>query len=75
MARAVTEIESEIRALDAQDRARILQTLIVDLDAPHDTGVQTAWLQESERRLAEIDAGARTFPASEVFEEARSRLK
>lgn len=76
MARALSAIEQDIRALSARDRAQLLRTLISDLDAPADSGAEQSWMVESERRLAEIESGtAKTMPGAEVLKEARSRLK
>ncbi|HEY4646471.1 MAG TPA: addiction module protein [Steroidobacteraceae bacterium] len=76
MARTLTDIERDIRALSARERARLLKDLISDLDAPADPDAEQAWLEESERRLAEIESGtAKTVPGPEVLKEARSRLK
>ena len=76
MARTLREIERDIRALSAHERARLLKALISDLDAPADPDAERAWMTEAERRLAEIESGAvETVPGSEVLKEARSRLK
>ena len=76
MARTLREIERDIRALSANERARLLKALISDLDAPADPDAERAWMAEAERRLAEIESGAvETVPGSEVLKEARSRLK
>lgn len=76
MARAVADIEREIRELPASERAKLLRSLIADLDAPAEADVEQAWLEEAERRLAEIEAGtAEVVSGPEVLEEARSRLK
>lgn len=54
----------------------MLQTLILDLDAPLETNVGGAWLVESERRLAQMESGeCETLPGSSVVAEAKSRLK
>lgn len=76
MARALADIERDIRALSDQERAQLLTALISDLDAPAESGAAQAWLEESERRLAEIESGtAKTVPGLAVLKEARSRLK
>ena len=76
MARALADIERDIRALGDEERAALLRKLIDQLDAPSEFEVEAAWLQESERRLDEIEDGtAKTFPAGEVVKDARSRLK
>ena len=76
MTRVLADLESEIRALTASERNLLLKSLISDLDAPADPDATQAWLVESERRLAEIEAGtAKTFPGDAVIREARSLLK
>ena len=76
MARALAEIERDIRALSSRERAQLLNALISALDAPADPDADRAWLEESERRLAQIESGkAKTVPGTEVLKEARSRLK
>jgi putative addiction module component (TIGR02574 family) len=58
MARALTDIEQDIRALSRQERNELLGRLIGDLDAPSEANSEGAWLEESERRLDEIESGA-----------------
>ncbi|MGQ0833418.1 MAG: addiction module protein [Gammaproteobacteria bacterium] len=57
MARALADIERDIHALIAKERAQLLKALISELDAPADPDADRAWLEESQRRLAEIEAG------------------
>jgi putative addiction module component (TIGR02574 family) len=76
MARALADIERDILALSEKERVALLRKLIDDLDAPGDANSEAAWLEESERRLSEIENGtARTFPADDVIKEARTLLK
>lgn len=76
MARALADIERDIRALTARERAQLLKALISELDGPADPDADRAWLAESQRRLAEIEAGTvKPVPGEEVLKEARSRLK
>jgi putative addiction module component (TIGR02574 family) len=76
MSRDLADIERDIRALNEQDRARLLRALIADLDGPADTDADQAWLEESEKRLAEIDSGAvEAVPAESVIQKARSLLR
>ncbi len=76
MARAITDIERDIRELPPRERAKLLRSLIADLDAPAEADVERAWLEESQRRLAAIENGtAKTVPGREVLDEARSRIK
>jgi putative addiction module component (TIGR02574 family) len=76
MARAISEIEKEIRSLARPEQERLLRALIEELDETVDPDADCAWLEEVQRRSAEFDAGRmKSFPAEEVFERVRSRLK
>ena len=76
MARAITEIEDEIRGLSPQAQERLLQVLLEELDGPPDAGAEAAWLQEIQRRSRELDEGlVTTVPSREVFARLRERLK
>ena len=76
MARAVSEIEREIRSLERDDQEHLLRALLEELDGPPEPNVEQAWLEEAQRRSRELDIGAAdTIPAEEVFAKARDQLK
>ena len=76
MARAISEIEREIRGLERDDQEQLLRALVEELDGPPDADVERAWLEEAQRRSRELDTGAvDTIPADEVFAKARDQLK
>jgi putative addiction module component (TIGR02574 family) len=76
MARAISEIEKEIRGLARPEQERLLRALLEELDGPIDPDAERAWLDEVQRRSADFDAGLiKAIPAEEVFERARARLK
>ena len=76
MARTIEDIESEIRALSADDRMHLLRDLIADIDGAMDEDVEKAWLEEAERRYKELKEGkVEPVQAEKVFARARSRLK
>ena len=76
MARAISEIETEIRGLERDDQEQLLRVLVEELDGPPDADVERAWLEEAQRRSRELDTGAvDTIPADEVFAKARDQLK
>jgi hypothetical protein len=76
MARAVSEIETEIRGLERDDQEQLLRALLEELDGPPDSDVERAWLEEAQRRSRELDTDAvDTIPADEVFDKARDQLK
>jgi hypothetical protein len=76
MARAVSEIEREIRALEPDDQEHLFRALLEELDGPPDPGVEQAWLEEAQRRSRELDSGtAEAISADEVLAKARADLK
>jgi len=75
MARAVKEIEQEIHELSSEDKIQLIRTLIAELDAPADAGVERAWLETSQRRYRElVEGGVKGVPGPLVFERLRKRL-
>ena len=58
MARAVSEIDTETRALDPSDQEQLLRALLEELDGAADPDVDRAWLDEARRRSREFDSGA-----------------
>jgi putative addiction module component (TIGR02574 family) len=76
MARPVSIIQEEIRQLSVAEKEQVLRTLLEELDGPPDPDVEAAWLEEVERRAAEIDSGQVTcVPADEVFRRLDTLLK
>ena len=76
MARAITEIEDEIRRLPPKAQERLLHVLLEELDGPPDPNVEAEWLDEVQRRSRELDEGSvKAIPANEVFARLRERLK
>ena len=76
MVRVLAELETEIRGLASEEKVRLLESLIEDLDGSPERGVEEAWLSEAQRRSREIDSGeVRAIPASEVFAHVRAQLK
>ena len=75
MARALRDIEEDIRALDSDDQTELLRHLIAELDGMADPDVDKAWLLEAQRRHRELQEGSvEPIPAEEVFKKLRSRL-
>lgn len=76
MARAISDIEQEIRSLARPEQERLLRTLLEELDGAVDPEADRSWLEEVQRRSAAFDAGLmQSFPADEVFARVRARLK
>jgi len=76
MARAISEIEKEIRNLARPEQERLLRTLLEELDGPSDPDADRLWLDEVQRRSSEFESGLiKPVPAEEIFERVRLRLK
>lgn len=75
MAKAVKEIEQEIRSLSNDEKLALLRSLIAELDSPGDPNVEQAWLETSQRRYRELVEGkVKGVPGPLVFERLRDRL-
>ena len=76
MTKPARELESRALKLPRRERARLAQRLITSLDSEVDGDVDKLWLQEAERRLAELKSGKVTgIPAEKVIRKARSSLR
>ena len=76
MAHAVEKIAEKIRSLTAEQKVELLRSLIAELDAPAETDVERAWLEEAQRRHRELVEGkVKGVPGERVFENLRSRLR
>jgi putative addiction module component (TIGR02574 family) len=76
MARRVSIIQQEIRALSSADKAELLRVLLEELDGPTDVDADAAWAAEIQRRSREIDEGVvECIPAEEVFRKIDALVK
>jgi len=75
MARALKDIEQDIRTLSSEEKVELMRALIAELDAPADPNVERAWLETSQRRYRELVEGkVKGVPGPLVFERLRARL-
>ena len=71
MASTPKDLYKSAMSLSDQDRAELVGLLLETLDIEEESGVEAAWLEEIDRRVAELDSGAvKSVPWSEV----RSRV-
>jgi hypothetical protein len=64
----------EALALDAKARASMAHQLLNSLESLTESEVEQLWIEEAERRSADIDAGtAVTISAEEALARARAR--
>lgn len=79
MAASLDQLESELMALSADDRARLAERLLASLDDAADEDpreIERAWMEESERRYQQYLAGEESArPAEEVLARVREVLK
>ena len=72
MAASLSDLERQAQSLSADDRARLAEVLLESLQGTHFSDVEAAWQREISERLAAYDRGElHTFPAEDVFAEAR----
>jgi putative addiction module component (TIGR02574 family) len=71
MASSLSDLEQQARSLSADERARLAEVLLESLQSTL-ADVETAWNREIAERVAAYDRGELpTFPAEDVFAEAR----
>jgi len=69
----VHQLENELFNLDLNTRAHLAEKLILSIDAPTESENLQLWVDEAERRLADLRVGkAREYPAEEVFKSIRA---
>lgn len=72
----IGEIEAAVLELDAHERARLAERLLTSLEERSEAEVEQLWLEEAESRDQAVETGElESFPAEQVFREARSRLR
>jgi putative addiction module component (TIGR02574 family) len=66
-------LEAQLLRLPADERAHLARVLIESLDDQPE--LDPSWLEEAQRRAAELRAGTvQPVPATKAFEEARRRV-
>ncbi|MEX2491140.1 MAG: addiction module protein [Nitrospirales bacterium] len=71
MSVSLKKIEEQARALSAEERAKLAESMLESLHAPL-SEIEAAWSEEIEQRVAAFDRGEITsYAAEDVFAEAR----
>lgn len=74
MSFTVEVLEAEALNLPVAERARLIEKLIVSLDAEPD--IEAAWAAEVERRHAEMDSGAVSLlPGAETLARLKAEFR
>lgn len=72
MSMTLTQLETEVFKLPADEKAVLADHIISNLDSAHDV----KWLDEADRRYAEYLAGRmESRPAADVLKDAYARIK
>lgn len=75
MAVSLSEIEHQARQLGAEERARLVESLLESLHASH-ADIQAAWAEEIDRRVTAFDRGdMAAYAAEDVFAEGHVRSR
>ena len=70
------ELKAEALRLPPEARAKLAHALLESLEELSETEIESLWVEEALRRDKEFDDGKVPLrPASEVFKEARSKLR
>jgi putative addiction module component (TIGR02574 family) len=70
------KIEDEALHLPKDERAQLIQRLVLSLDSPSVEELRADWLLEARRRAEELDSGAvQAVPSDEVMRKARALLR
>lgn len=68
---SLKQIEEQALTLSADERARLAEVMLESLSAPL-VEIEQAWAQEIEQRVAAYDRGdIPSYPAEDVFAEAK----
>ena len=71
MPTSLKQLEEQVRALSPDERVKLAQSILESLHTPM-AEIESAWAQEIERRVAAFDRGEiPSYPAEDVFAEAR----
>lgn len=69
-------IEDEALHLSKEERAQLIQRLVLSLEMPSEEELKSDWLLEARRRADELDTGSvLTVPGDDVMRKARALIK
>lgn len=70
------KIEDEALHLPKEERAQLIQRLVLSLESPSDEELRSDWLLEARRRADELDSGAvQAVPGDDVMRKARALIR
>ncbi|MFB2765772.1 MULTISPECIES: addiction module protein [Marinobacter] len=69
-------IEDEALHLPKEERAQLIQRLVLSLESPSREELRSDWLLEARRRAQELDDGSvQAVPSEDVMRKARALIK
>jgi putative addiction module component (TIGR02574 family) len=69
-------IEDEALHLPKEERAQLIQRLVLSLESPSEQELRSDWLLEARRRADELDNGSvQPVPGDDVMRKARALIK
>lgn len=70
------KIENEALHLPREERAQLIQRLVLSLETPSEEELSSDWLLEARRRAEELDSGSvQAVPGNEVIRKAKALIK
>ena len=70
------KIESEALHLSKEERAQLIQRLVLSLESPSEEELRSDWLLEARRRSEELDNGTvQAVSGDDVMKKARALIK
>lgn len=75
MSRKQKELEMKAMKLDWESRAKLTERLLLSLERESEAEIERLWMEEAQRRLAEIrDGRVLPVPAAQVLRRVRREL-
>ena len=72
----LVDLERQLSELPLEQRAQLASFLLATLEPADEGDIESAWVEEAERRLTAFEAGEmEAYPAEEVFAEGLRRLR
>jgi len=70
------KIEDEALHLPKEQRAQLIQRLVLSLESPSEEELRSDWLLEARRRAEELDSGSvQAVPGDDVMRKARALIR
>lgn len=70
------KIEDEALHLPKEERAQLIQRLVLSLESPSEEELRSDWLLEARRRAEELDNGlVQAVPGDDVMRKARALIR